>query len=86
MKSSSSVKNAQEQQIKANLVQQVINAMNTAGELSFGEISFSDRMSRMQNIRSRLENKSIEDLQTLLATYQEQSFENEVQHSSSMRR
>ena len=86
MKSSSSVENAQEQQIKANLIQQVINAMNTAGELSFGEISFSDRMSRMQNIRSRLENKSIEDLQTLLATYQEQSFENEVQHSSSMRR
>jgi len=86
IQSSSSIENVQDQQIKANLVQQVINAMNTAGELSFGEISFSDRMSRMQNIRSRLENKSIEDLQTLLATYQEQSFENEVQHSSSMRR
>jgi len=81
-----SVENSQEQQIKASLVQQIINAMNKSGELSFGEISFSDRMSRMQDIRSRLENKSIEDLQTLLATYQEQNLDNEVQQSSPMRR
>jgi len=77
---------SQETQIRANLVSQIISAMNQSGELAFGEISFTDRMSRMQDIRTRLENKSIEDLQTLLATYQEQSYTDEVQHSSSMRR
>lgn len=75
-----------EKLIKANLVQQIINYMNKFGELYFGEISFSDRMIRIQEIRNRLENKSIEDLQILLATYQKQNLNNEVQLSSSIGR
>lgn len=76
----------QEKQVKDNLVQQIMGAMNKSGEMSFGNISFSERMYRMNEIKNRLSNKSIEELQTLLSTYQEQSLGIEEQHSSSMRR
>lgn len=76
----------QEKQVKDNLVQQIMGAMNKSGEMSFGDISFSERMYRMNEIKNRLSNKSIEELQTLLSTYQEQSLGIEEQHISSMRR
>lgn len=76
----------QENQMKDKLVDQIMSAMNNSGEMSFGDISFSERMYRMNDIKNRLSSKSIDDLQTLLSTYQEQSFDMEEQHSSSMRR
>ncbi|MBQ8193291.1 MAG: hypothetical protein IJZ46_04410 [Bacilli bacterium] len=76
----------QEKQLKANLVQQIMSAMNKSGEMAFGDISFDERMYRMNDIKERLSRKSIEDLQTLLSTYQEQAFNMEEQHTSSIRR
>lgn len=76
----------QENQMKNKLVEQIMSAMNTSGEMAFGDISFSERMYRISEIKNRLGSKSIEELQTLLSTYQEQSLDMEEQHSSSMRR
>ena len=76
----------QEKQLKDNLVQQIMSAMNKSGEMAFGDISFDERMYRMNDIKERLSRKSIEDLQTLLSTYQEQAFNMEEQHTSSIRR
>ena len=59
----------QENSIKRDLVNQIINAMNKAGEMKWGEISFDERINRVNNIRKGLYSKTIEDLQLLLATY-----------------
>lgn len=67
----------QENQMKNLIVQQIMNAMNQAGEFSFGDISIGERMNIMNNVRTRLTGKSIEDLQMLLSTYQEQNIQEE---------
>lgn len=59
----------QENSIKRDLVNQIIIAMNKAGEMKWGEISFDERINRVNNIRKGLYSKTIEDLQLLLATY-----------------
>lgn len=59
----------QENSIKRDLVNQIINAMNKAGEMKWGEISFDERINRVNNIKKGLYSKTIEDLQLLLATY-----------------
>lgn len=66
----------QEKKIKDDLVQQIINAMNKAGEMMWGDIDINERINRMNNIRIRLYNKSVNDLQTLLSTYQTEKKEN----------
>lgn len=66
----------QEKKIKEELVQQIISAMNKAGEMKWGDIDINERISRMNNIRNRLYIKSVEDLQTLLSTYQTEKKEN----------
>ena len=58
----------QEKKKKDNLVQQIINAMNKSGEFAFGDISFDERLYKINDIRNKLNNKSIEDLQTILST------------------
>ena len=44
--------------------------MNMAGEFSFGDISISERIDIMQNVKNKLNSKSMEELQILLSTYQ----------------
>lgn len=66
----------QEKKIKDDLVQQIINAMNKAGEMMWSDIDINERINRMNNIRNRLYNKSVNDLQTLLSTYQTEKKEN----------
>lgn len=66
----------QEKKIKDDLVQQIINAMNKAGEMMWGDIDINERINRMNNIKNRLYNKSVNDLQTLLSTYQTEKKEN----------
>ena len=56
---------------KADLVSQIINEMNQAGELSFGDISMNERMYIMKNLQSKLTNKSIDELRLLLSSYQQ---------------
>ena len=41
-----------------------------AGEFSFGDISISERIDIMQNVKNKLNSKSMEELQILLSTYQ----------------
>lgn len=65
----------QEKRTKDDLVQEIINAMNKAGEMSWGDINFDERINRINNMRNRLYNKSIDDLQTLLSTYQNEKKE-----------
>ena len=65
----------QDEQISVNqekdeLVRELINAMNKAGEMMWGDIDINERLNKMNNIRNRLYSKSINDLQTLLSTYQ----------------
>ena len=76
----------QEKQIKDNLVQQIMAAMNQAREMAYGDISFDERMYRRNDIKNRLGSKTVEDLQTLLSTYQELAVNLEEQHTSLMRR
>ena len=66
----------QEKKIKDDLVQQIINAMNKAGEMMWGDIDINERINQMNNIKNRLYNKSVNDLQTLLSTYQTEKKEN----------
>lgn len=66
----------QEKKIKDDLIQQIINAMNKAGEMMWGNIDFNERINRLNNIKNRLYNKSADDLQTLLSTYQTEKKEN----------
>lgn len=60
----------QEQQIKDEIISKIINSMNMAGEFSFGDISISERIDIMQNVKNKLNSKSMEELQILLSTYQ----------------
>lgn len=69
----------QEKKMKDRLVQDIVNAMNKAGEMIWGDIDIDERISRMNNIRNRLYAKSIDDLQLLLSTYQGQKKEENFQ-------
>ena len=51
--------------------------MNRAGEFSFGDISISERIDIMQNVKNKLNSKSMEELQILLSTYQFNQEENQ---------
>lgn len=56
---------------KDTLISQIINKMNQYGELSFGEISISERLNIMQGIKDNLSKKSSEDLEYLLMSYED---------------
>lgn len=75
----------QQKQMKDKIVSQIMGAMNNAGEFSFGDISMGERMSIMQNVQNKLNAKSMDELQMLLSTYQEQKAQEETMHSG-MRR
>ncbi len=75
----------QEEQIKDKIVDQIMNAMNYAGEFAFGDISMGERMNIMQNVQAKLKAKSLDELQILLAYYQEQNVQ-EDSISSGIRR
>lgn len=60
----------QEQQMKDEIISKIINNMNMAGEFSFGDISISERIDIMQNVKNKLNSKSMEELQILLSSYQ----------------
>ena len=65
----------QQKQMKDKIISQIIAGMNNSGELLFGDISISERMSIMQNIRDKLRAKSMEELQILLSSYQKQDIQ-----------
>ncbi len=67
----------QEQQIKNEIISKIINSMNMAGEFSFGDISISERIDIMQNVKNKLNSKSMEELQILLSSYQFNQKENQ---------
>lgn len=71
----------QQKQMKDQVINQIMGAMNKSGELSFGDISMGERMSIMQNIQNKLNAKSMDELQMLLSTYQEQNIQEESMHS-----
>lgn len=71
----------QQKQMKDQVINQIMGAMNKSGELSFGDISMGERMSIMQNIQNELNAKSMDELQMLLSTYQEQNIQEESMHS-----
>lgn len=71
----------QQKQTKDKIVSKIMVAMNNAGELSFGDISMSERVNIMRNIQNELDSKSIDELQILLSTYQKQNVQEESQHS-----
>ena len=75
----------QQKQMKDQIISQIMAGMNNAGELSFGDISIGERMNIMQNVQNKLNAKSIDELQMLLSTYQEQNVQEETM-SSGMRR
>ena len=75
----------QQKQMKDQVINQIMGAMNKSGELSFGDISMGERMSIMQNIQNKLNAKSMDELQMLLSTYQEQNIQEETM-SNGMRR
>ncbi len=83
--SSKTQSQSSQEQMKNIVVQQIINAMNEAGELSFGNISMSERMSIMQSIQNKLNNKSIEELQILLSAYQSKIAKDETAKSGKHR-
>ena len=60
----------QEQKMKDEIISKIINNMNMAGEFSFGDISISERIDIMQNVKNKLNSKSMEELQILLSSYQ----------------
>lgn len=70
-----------QKQMKDQVINKIIGAMNKSGELSFGDISMGERMSIMQNIQNKLNVKSMDELQMLLSTYQEQNIQEESMHS-----
>lgn len=67
----------QQKQMKDQIISQIMAGMNNAGELSFGDISIGERMNIMQNVQNKLNAKSIDELQMLLSTYQEQNVQEE---------
>lgn len=71
----------QQKQMKDKIIDQIMSAMNKSGELTFGDISMSERMSTMQNIQNKLNAKNMDELQMLLSTYQEQNVEQETMRS-----
>lgn len=75
----------QQKQMKDQIISQIMAGMNNAGEFSFGDISMGERMNIMQNVQNKLNAKSIDELQMLLSTYQEQNVQEENM-SSGMRR
>ena len=75
----------QQKQMKDQIISQIMAGMNNAGELSFDDISIGERMNIMQNVQNKLNAKSIDELQMLLSTYQEQNVQEENM-SSGMRR
>lgn len=75
----------QQKQMKNQIISQIMAGMNNAGELSFGDISIGERMNIMQNVQNKLNAKSIDELQMLLSTYQEQNIQEETM-SNGMRR
>jgi len=75
----------QQKQMKDQIISQIMAGMNNAGELSFDDISMGERMNIMQNVQNKLNAKSIDELQMLLSTYQEQNVQEENM-SSGMRR
>ena len=74
-----------QKQMKDQIISQIMAGMNNAGEFSFGDISMDERMNIMQNIQNKLNAKSIDELQMLLSTYQEQNIQEET-ISNGMRR
>ncbi len=75
----------QKVQMKNQIISQIMAGMNNAGEFSFSDISMGERMNIMQNVQNKLNAKSIDELQMLLSTYQEQNVQEETM-SSGMRR
>lgn len=75
----------QQKQMKNQIISQIMAGMNNAGEFAFGDISMGERMSIMQNVQNKLNAKSIDELQMLLSTYQEQNIQEETM-SNGMRR
>ena len=71
----------QQKQMKDKIISQIIVGMNNSGELLFGDISISERMSIMQNIQDKLHAKSMEELQILLSSYQKQDIQEETMSS-----
>ena len=71
----------QQKQMKDQVINQIMGAMNKSGELSFGDISMGERMSIIQNIQNKLNAKSMDELQMLLSTYQEHNIQEESMHS-----
>lgn len=71
----------QQKQMKDQVIDQIMGAMNKSGEFSFGDISMSERMSIMQNVQNKLNAKSMDELQMLLSTYQEQNVQEETMSS-----
>lgn len=67
----------QDQQMKDEIISKIMNSMNRAGEFSFGDISISERINIMQNVKNKLNSKSMEELQILLSTYQFNQEENQ---------
>ena len=67
----------QDQQMKDEIISKIMNSMNRAGEFSFGDISISERIDIMQNVKNKLNSKSMEELQILLSTYQFNQEENQ---------
>lgn len=74
-----------QKQMKDQIISQIMAGMNNAGEFSFGDISMAERMNIMQNVQNKLNAKSIDELQMLLSTYQEQNIQEET-ISNGMRR
>lgn len=74
-----------QKQMKDQIISQIMAGMNNAGEFSFSDISMAERMNIMQNVQNKLNAKSIDELQMLLSTYQEQNIQEET-ISNGMRR
>ena len=70
----------QQDQMKNQIINQIITGMNNAGELSFGDISMNERMSIIQNVQNKLNTKSMDELQILLSTYKGQNVQEESMH------
>lgn len=71
----------QRNQMKDKIISKIMSAMNDAGEFIFDDISIDERMSIIQNVQNTLNAKSINELQMLLSTYQEQNVQDETMHN-----
>lgn len=75
----------QQKQMKNQIISQIMVGMNNAGEFSFGDISLGERMNIMQNAQNILNSKSMDELQMILSTYQEQNVQEENMSSGMQR-